>query len=52
MNKKYISPVIKIESVKADDVILASGSYQVAALEGVDQGEDKSAIFSVSHWFH
>ena len=51
MNKKYITPTIAIEDINAEDVILASGGYKVMALEGVDTGDDKSAVFNASHWF-
>jgi len=50
MNKKYIAPTIEIEYIEADDVILSSG-YEIAALEGVDTGDEKSAVFNVSRWF-
>lgn len=50
MNKKYISPTIEIADVEITDVILASG-YEITQLEGVDTGDDKSAVFSVGRWF-
>lgn len=52
MSKKYISPTITVESIDAADVILASNGYRVMALEGVDTGDDKSAVFNVNRWFH
>lgn len=51
MNKKYISPTIEIADVEITDVILASGAYEITQLEGVDTGDDKSAVFSVGRWF-
>ena len=50
MNKKYISPTIEIASVEINDVILASG-YEITQLEGVDIGDDRSAVFSAGSWF-
>ena len=51
MNKKYISPTIEIADVEITDVILASGGYEITALEGIDVGDDKSAVFSAGRWF-
>ena len=47
---KYISPEIKIEQIEANDVILASNAVSIVALEGVDDGDSKTAIFNASHW--
>ncbi|MBO5262107.1 MAG: hypothetical protein J6B45_03575 [Clostridia bacterium] len=53
MNKKYVAPIIEIESIEVTDIILTSGNgYEVTALEGVDTGDDKSAVFNVSRWIH
>lgn len=52
MNKEYITPKIEIESIESTDVILASGGYELTALEGVDTGDAKSAVFNVRHWFY
>ena len=52
MNKKYLTPTIEVESIEATDVILASGKgYEITALEGVDTGDSKSAVFDISSWF-
>lgn len=48
---KYVSPKIEYVEITTADVITASG-YKVEALEGVDTGDDKSAIFDVSRWFN
>ena len=53
---KYISPAIKIEEIEAADVILASSDvntagYEVKSLDGIDTGDDKSAVFSALRWF-
>lgn len=49
---KYISPKIEIERIEVEDVITASGSgVTIAALEGVDSEESKSAIFNALFWF-
>lgn len=50
MNKKYITPTIKIEDAELCDVIMTSG-YEITQLEGIDIGDDKSAVFSTSRWF-
>lgn len=50
MNNKYITPEIKIEDVELCDVIMASG-YEITQLEGIDTGDDKSAVFSAGRWF-
>ena len=47
---KYVSPTIEYVEVNTADVVLASG-YQLKALEGVDTGDDKSAVFNASRWF-
>ena len=47
---KYVSPIIEYVEVDTADVIMTSG-YQLKALEGVDTGDEKSAVFNVSHWF-
>ena len=51
MNKKYISPTIEIADVEITDVILVSGAYEITQLEGVDTGDDKSAVFSAGRCF-
>lgn len=50
MNKEYFAPTIEVEIIEASDVILASG-YTIEALEGVDTGDDVSAVFDVNRWF-
>lgn len=47
---KYVSPTIEYVEIETADVITASG-YEVKALEGIDVGDDMSAIFSASRWF-
>ena len=50
---KYIAPIIEIESIEATDVVLVSGAgYEVTALEGVDSGDSKSAVFSAGFWIN
>ena len=52
---KYFSPTIQIEEVKSTDILLASGEVapvvEVKALEGVDTGDSKTAIFDASRFF-
>jgi hypothetical protein len=49
---KYVAPTIQVVNVKADDIILTSGvSVSIKPLEGVDKGDDKSAIFNADFWF-
>lgn len=48
---KYISPEIEILQIEVEDVIAASGAVTVEALEGVDSGESKSAVFNALFWF-
>ena len=49
MNNKYIAPTLKIEEIVATDVVLTS-AYEITALEGVDKGEEKSAVFNANIW--
>ncbi len=49
---KYITPTIEIEEIQCTDVITASGGVTIGELEGVDNGNSKSAIFSASHWIN
>ena len=46
----YVSPTIEYVEVNTADVILASG-YRLKALEGVDTGDEKTAVFDASRWF-
>ena len=48
---KYICPTIQVEEIEATDIILASDGYEVKALEGVDTGDDKTAVINASRWF-
>lgn len=48
---KYISPIIKFEEIESADVITVSGGVSISALEGVDSGDSKSAIFNAGFWF-
>lgn len=48
---KYIAPEMEIAQIEAEDVITASGGVVIEALEGVDSGDSKSAIFSARFWF-
>ena len=48
---KYVSPTIKIEDIDVSDVVLASG-YEIKALDGVDSGDSKSAVFNVNRWIY
>ena len=52
---KYVSPTIKIEEIEAADLITASRTetvgYEVKSLEGVDTGDEKTAVFDASKWF-
>jgi hypothetical protein len=46
---KYVSPTIEYVEVDTADVVMASG-YQIKALEGVDTGDEKTAVFDISRW--
>lgn len=48
---KYICPTIQFEEIEAEDIILASSGYEVKALEGVDTGDDKTAVINAARWF-
>lgn len=48
--EKYTSPTIEIVQCEASDVISSSSAVSYAPLEGVDKGDDKSAIFSADFW--
>ena len=49
---KYISPKIEISKIEVEDVIATSGSgVTIAALNGVDSEDSKSAIFNALFWF-
>ena len=48
---KYFSPTIQIEETEGNDIILTSTGYEVKTLEGVDTGNDKSAVINASRWF-
>ena len=50
MMEKYTSPTIEIAECHTKDVI-SSSAISYAPLEGVDKGDDKSAIFNASFWF-
>jgi len=47
---KYISPKIEISQIEVEDVIATSG-VTIEALEGVDSGDSKSAVFNALFWF-
>lgn len=52
---KYISPTIEFTEIETVGFIMTSKdqpvSYQVKALEGVDTGDAKTAVFDASQWF-
>lgn len=48
---KYISPKIEIQELHSADVITSSVGVTYGALEGVDNGESKTAIFNANFWF-
>ena len=52
---KYFSPTIQIETIKSTDILLESGTaapvVEVKALEGVDTGDSKTAVFDASRFF-
>ena len=52
---KYVSPKIKIEELRVEDVMETSGApvngVTYGQLEGVDTESSKSAIFNAGFWF-
>ena len=49
---KYFSPKIEIEQFETHDVMLNSPvGVEITALEGVDTGDSKTAVFDASHFF-
>lgn len=52
---KYISPIVEIENFETVDIVLASDTvanagYTIKPLEGVDTGDDKSAVVDIQRW--
>ena len=47
---KYVSPTIEYVEIDTADVVMAS-TYQVKSLEGVDTGDEKTAVFDAAKWF-
>lgn len=48
---KYITPIIELTEIEVADVITSSSGVEITALEGVDSGDTKSAVFNVNFWF-
>ncbi len=49
---KYFSPKIEIELFETLDIVLDSPvGVEIKALEGVDTGDSKTAVFDASHFF-
>lgn len=49
---KYVSPLIETEENYGADVISSSGGFRIGSLDGVDEGDSKSAIFDAGFWFN
>lgn len=47
---KYVSPTIEYVEIDTADVVMAS-KFQVKSLEGVDTGDEKTAVFDAAKWF-
>ena len=48
--KKYITPKIEAEQISVTDIIATSEGVTIEALEGVDSGDSKTAVFDANRW--